>query len=241
MTAGDVVAVALAAVFAWAGAAKLVNRPTTARSFRALGLPAVTALTTVVPVTELVLAAGLVLVPGVAAPLALAVLTGFTVHLVRARRAGVAVGCGCFGTSRRGPVSGRDLVRNAVLAAAAVAVAVDHGRAVAAAVLAAGGLAVALAVRPAWSTRVGRPAPPVPGLDYGASGRTVLAFVVASGCDRCDGARAAVAALGPGVQTRVIEDDPALFAAFGVRLPPVVVTVDRDGTIVDDGLAVGSG
>ena len=240
MSAGDVLAIALAAVFAWAGAAKAVDRTTTARSFRALGLPAVTALTTVVPVTELVLAAGLVLVPGVAAPLALAVLVGFTVHLVRARRAGVTVGCGCFGTARRGPVSGRDLVRNAVLGAAALAVAVDHGTVYVAALMAVGGLAGALTVRPGWSTRVGQSAPAVPGLDYGAAGRTVLAFV-ASGCERCDAARAAVDALGPAVQTRVIEDDPALFAAFGVHTPPVVLTVDREGTVVDDGLAVGPG
>jgi uncharacterized membrane protein YphA (DoxX/SURF4 family) len=239
MSAGDVVAIALAAVFAWAGAAKAVDRRTTARSFRALGLPAVTALTTVVPVTELVLAAGLVLVPGLAAPLALGVLVGFTALLARARRAGVTVGCGCFGTARRGPVSSRDLVRNVVLAAAALVVAVDHGTAWAAVPMAVGGLAGALAVRPAWSTRVGRPAPPVPGLDYGAAGRTVLAFV-AAGCERCDAARAAVAALGPGVQTRVVEDDPALFAAFDVRTPPVLLTVDREGVIVDDGLAVGS-
>jgi uncharacterized membrane protein YphA (DoxX/SURF4 family) len=236
VSVADVLALALAAVFAWAGAAKAVDRKTTARSFRALGLPAVTALTTVVPATELLLAVGLVLVPGVAAPVALGVLTGFTVLLVRARRAGVAVGCGCFGTARRGPVSGRDLLRNVVLGAAAVAVAVDHGTAHVAALLAAGGCIGALAVRPAWSTRVGRPAPPVPGLDYGAAGRTVLAFV-AAGCERCDAARAAVSALGPGVQARLIEDDPALFAAFDVRTPPVVLTVDRDGVVVDDGRA----
>ena len=240
MSTGDVLGIALALVFAWAGAAKLVDRRTTARSFRALGLPAVTALTTVVPVTELVLAIGLVVVPGIAAPFAVALLAAFTVHLVRARRAGVTVGCGCFGTARRGPASGRDLVRNGVLAAAALVVSIDQGSAYAASFIAIGGFAGALAVRPTWSTRAGRPAPPVPGLDYGAAGRTVLAFV-AAGCDRCDAARAAVGALGPTIQTRVIEDDPALFAAFGVHTPPVVLTVDREGTVVDDGLAVGPG
>jgi uncharacterized membrane protein YphA (DoxX/SURF4 family) len=232
MSAADALALALAAVFAWAGAAKAVDRRTTARTFRALGLPAVTALTTVVPATELLLAAGLVLVPGAAAPVALAVLAGFTVLLFRARRAGVAVGCGCFGTARRGPVSGRDLVRNGVLGLVAVVVAVDQGTAAAGALLAGGGCVVALALRPASSTRLGRPAPSVPGLDYGAASRTVLAFV-ARGCERCDAARAAVGALGPGVQARVIEDDPALFAAFDVRTAPVVLTVDREGVVVD--------
>ena len=82
---------------------------------------------------------------------------------------------------------------------------------------------------------MGRPAPPVPGLDYAAAERTVLAFV-APGCERCQAARTAVTALGPAVQSRVVEDDPGLFAAFGVRTPPVVLTVDRSGTVVDDGV-----
>ena len=234
MTAGDVVALVLAGVFAWAGAAKVVDRRATARSFRALGLPGTTVLTTGVPVAELALAAGLVLVPGVAAPLAVGLLAAFSVVLGRALRDGVAVGCGCFGTARRGPVSSRDLVRNAVLAALGLAVAADRGTVVAALALALAGGLLGLVVRPRRPTRVGRPAPPVPGLDYAAAERTVLAFV-APGCERCKAARAAVTALGPAVQTRVVEDDPALFAAFDVRTPPVVLAIDRSGTVVDDG------
>jgi glutaredoxin len=80
---------------------------------------------------------------------------------------------------------------------------------------------------------VGRPAPPVPGIDYAAADRTVLAFV-APGCDRCEAARAAVSALGPTVQSRIVEGDPDLFAAFDVRTPPVVLIVDRSGTVVED-------
>jgi hypothetical protein len=63
----------------------------------------------------------------------------------------------------------------------------------------------------------------------------VLAFV-APGCERCAAARTAVTALGPGVQSRIVEDEPDLFAAFGVRVPPVVLTVDRSGTVVDEGV-----
>jgi uncharacterized membrane protein YphA (DoxX/SURF4 family) len=235
VSVADGLGIALAAVFAWAGAAKVVDRRTTARSFRALGLPGVALLTTGVPVAELVLAAGLVLAPAAAAPVALGLLSAFTVVLGRALHDGVAVGCGCFGTARRGPVSGRDLVRNGVLAALALPVAVAGGTWPAALAAAVAGAGVGVAIRPRRPGRVGRPAPPVPGLDYGAAERTVLAFV-APGCERCDAARAGVSALGPAVQSRVIEADPDLFAAFRVRVPPVVLTVDRSGTVVDDGI-----
>jgi hypothetical protein len=107
-------------VFGWAGLAKFQARDQTARTFRAFGLAAPEALAVGVPVTELVLAAGLVVVPGWAALGALAVLAGFTTVLVRAMRAGVDVGCGCFGTAKREPVSFVELIRNALLATAAV-------------------------------------------------------------------------------------------------------------------------
>jgi uncharacterized membrane protein YphA (DoxX/SURF4 family) len=233
VTVADVLSVPLAAVFAWAGAAKAVDRRATARSFRALGLPGDALLTTGVPVVELVLAAGLVLVPAAAAPLAFGLLVAFSVVLGRALREGVPVGCGCFGTARRGPVSARDLLRNAVLAAVALVVAVAGGTGVAAVAAGVVGALVGLVVRARPPTRVGRAAPAVPGIDYAAADRTVLAFV-ATGCERCEAARAAVSALGPSVHSRVIEDDPDLFAAFDVRTPPVVLTVDRSGTVVED-------
>jgi uncharacterized membrane protein YphA (DoxX/SURF4 family) len=235
MSAGDAPGIVLAAVFAWAGAAKAVDRRATARSFRALGLPGEVVLTTGVPVAELLLAAGLVLAPAAAAPVALGLLTAFTVVLGRALRDGVAVGCGCFGTARRGAVSGRDLARNGVLAALALVVAVTGGTEAAAVVAVVVGALAGLAVRPRRRSRVGRRAPPVPGIDYGAVERTVLAFV-APGCERCEAARAAVTALGPAVQSRVIDADADLFAAFGVGVPPVVLTIDRTGTVVDDGV-----
>ena len=53
--------------------------------------------------------------------LALAVLAAFSTILVRAMRAGVDVGCGCFGTAKRAPVSFVELVRNGLLAGLAVA------------------------------------------------------------------------------------------------------------------------
>jgi len=120
---GYAAALLLAAVFGWAGLAKFRTRDQTARTFRAFGLAAPDALAVGVPVTELVLAVGLVVVPGWAALGALAVLAGFTTVLVRAMRAGVDVGCGCFGTAKREPVSFVELIRNGLLATAAVAAA----------------------------------------------------------------------------------------------------------------------
>jgi uncharacterized membrane protein YphA (DoxX/SURF4 family) len=112
---------ALAAVFGWAAVAKLRDRTATARSFAAFGLPAPDALAVVVPTLELALAATLLVSPALGATLALAALAGFTTQLLLARRRGVDAGCGCFGGAR--PAAPNvELARNAVLAAAAVAV-----------------------------------------------------------------------------------------------------------------------
>jgi hypothetical protein len=116
-----VLAVALAAVFAWAAVAKLRRRPATVSSFAAFGLPAPASLAVAVPATELVVAALLVVRPVLGATLALAALAGFSTQLVLARRRGIDAGCGCFGGVRpAGP--NVDLARNAVLAAAALAI-----------------------------------------------------------------------------------------------------------------------
>jgi len=116
---GYLAALVLAAVFGWAGVAKLGARDRTARTFRALRLPAPGGLAVAVPAVELGLAVALVVVPGWAAAGALALLAAFTVFLARAVRSGVDVGCGCFGSAGNDPVSGVELVRNALLALAA--------------------------------------------------------------------------------------------------------------------------
>lgn len=113
-------ALVLAVVFGWAGISKLGARPRTARTFRALGLPAAGALAVAVPAVELALAVGLVVAPGWAAAGALALLAAFSVFLARAVHAGVEVGCGCFGSSGDDPVSFVELVRNGLLGVAAV-------------------------------------------------------------------------------------------------------------------------
>jgi hypothetical protein len=150
---GYLAALILAVLFAWAGVAKLGARRRTARTFATLGLPAPAALALAVPVVELALAAGLVLAPGWAAAGALALLAAFSVFLTRAVRAGVDVGCGCFGSAGSEPVSFVELVRNGLLGiAAAVALAAPRPVApslaailVAGAALAIAGLVLALA------------------------------------------------------------------------------------------------
>ena len=117
-------AVGVAAVFAWAGAAKAVAPLRTRRTFAALGLPPV--LATIVPVAELGLAVGLVLSPGATAWPALVLLVAFTALLARVVVRGEAIACGCFGSARPEPVSFVDLLRNALLVGVAAAVAIGR-------------------------------------------------------------------------------------------------------------------
>jgi hypothetical protein len=122
---GYAAALVLSALFAWAGAAKLVDPTGTARTFATLGLPASHAAARVVPVAELVLAVALVVVPPVGAVVALVALAAFSAVLARALRRGVDVGCGCFGSAGHRPVSGVELLRNGLMAVAAAVVLVD--------------------------------------------------------------------------------------------------------------------
>ncbi len=108
-------AVALAAVFAWAARAKSRDLPATARTFRALGLARPYLVARGVIGAEAGTALLLLVVPGVGAAAALVALTAFSALLADRLARGITVPCGCFGSSGAGPVSGRDLVRNAVL------------------------------------------------------------------------------------------------------------------------------
>ncbi|MDQ4132998.1 MAG: hypothetical protein M3179_07265 [Actinomycetota bacterium] len=118
---GLVCAWVLAALFVWAGAAKLARPRLTAVGFRSLGVPAPDALARIVPATELLLAVLLVATPPIGGLTALVLLAGFSVMLARALRAGVTTGCACFGTTPSRPMSRRDLLRNAAFAVLAVA------------------------------------------------------------------------------------------------------------------------
>lgn len=116
---GMAAAVVLAAVFAWAGAAKLGHPTGTADGFADLGLPWPHALARAVPVAELLLAVALLAAPRLGAIAALGLLAGFSTILVRALRRGVPVRCACFGRAGGSPLSPVDLLRNALLAAGA--------------------------------------------------------------------------------------------------------------------------
>ena len=118
---GYCAAVAVACVLAWAGVAKWSRPRGTAASFEALGLPGASVLARAVPVSELCVAAALVVAPRLGAVAAVALLAAFTAVLVRAVRRGSGVGCACFGSSSARPVSAVELVRNAGLLGLAAA------------------------------------------------------------------------------------------------------------------------
>jgi hypothetical protein len=118
---GQALAILLASAFALAAAAKLRDRAATGESFRGLRLPVAAALVWLVPVFEMALSVGLIVAPRAAAWMALLLIAAFTIVVVRAVAGGVQVPCACFGAlSDTRPVSAREVVRNAMLAAGAV-------------------------------------------------------------------------------------------------------------------------
>jgi len=118
---GYACAVVLAAVFVRAGVAKAIRSAGTVTAFVALGGPGAPVMGRALPGVEIALAVTLLSFPRVGGVAALVTLAAFSAFLARAVRAGVTVGCNCFGQTRAEPVSGRDLVRNAMLAVLATA------------------------------------------------------------------------------------------------------------------------
>lgn len=126
----------LATVFAVSGAAKLRDRTGTLEAVAAFGVPArlVPAVAAALPPAELVVAASLV--PHATAPAgslaALTLLVAFSAAVGLALAQGRRPRCSCFGSIGSSDVSGRTLVRNGVLAVAAVAGVIGPGSVVAA-------------------------------------------------------------------------------------------------------------
>jgi hypothetical protein len=116
---GYALALGLAVVFAWAGLAKLRAPRRTVRAFRTLGVSP--RLARVVPLVELALAVALVVQPTTALAAA-ALVAVFTIVLARAAP---GVACACFGSASTEPVSWVQLLRNGMLAAVAITVAVS--------------------------------------------------------------------------------------------------------------------
>ena len=113
--------------FGAAAVAKWRDRPTTARAFRDLGLPAPKRWVGPVAAGEVVLALLLVVRPAIGGIAAVVVLIAFSLVLAAAIRRGEQVVCGCFGAANDRPVSVVDLVRNAALVALAVLAAAGSG------------------------------------------------------------------------------------------------------------------
>ncbi|MBW3643176.1 MAG: thioredoxin family protein [Actinobacteria bacterium] len=251
-------ALALALVMGIAGGTKLRRRQRTGRTFLSQGLAWPRALATAVPVTELVLAAGLVVAPGWAGVATLAVLAGFTTFLVRALRRGDPLGCGCFGAARPEPVGGVEVARNAVLLAVSASVAVVAPDPVVPGVIplvvvvaGAGATAVALAAarrRVVTSAGAvgqgppsGSPAPALPGGGLDPRTTTLVAFV-APNCSGCDELRASLERLERtevAVVTVDLDDDAssAVFRSYNVRSAPFLVVVDGGGRVRSSGRA----
>lgn len=111
----SILAVALAAVLAAAAVAKLRAPARTAADFTALGLPLPRLLARLVPLVELAVALGLVLVPGWGAVAAFGLLALFTALLISLVRSGQSIACSCFGAVSDEPVSWVEVTRNGVL------------------------------------------------------------------------------------------------------------------------------
>ena len=135
-------------------------------ALEALGAPAPLrrALLLGVPMLEAAVAIGLLWAPAerLAAAVALALLAVFTGVLGGALTHGRRPACGCFGSQGGRPIGSRDVARNAVLAALAVAVLAPGVSEVSAMVVLVAGSAVAIEGRraPAWAVHAGSPGRP---------------------------------------------------------------------------------
>ena len=111
-------AAAVGAAFAWAGANKITDMRSWHAAARAQSLPRPVA--TAVPVVEVLLGSALVVTTPTVATLGAAtvLLVVFTAFLVVQVGTGSTVPCACFGVRAARPPSGRDVARNIVMIAA---------------------------------------------------------------------------------------------------------------------------
>jgi uncharacterized membrane protein YphA (DoxX/SURF4 family)/peroxiredoxin len=116
----------LAAVFATAGIAKLLDLPGSRKAVAEFGVPAGIAnpIGTALPIAEIATAAALLFNPSArwGALAALALLLTFVAGIANAMRRGKAPDCNCFGQVHSAPAGRGTLIRNAVLAAVALVV-----------------------------------------------------------------------------------------------------------------------
>lgn len=112
-------ALLLAGVFAWAALAKVGAPGATALGLRRLGLPVPRVLAAILPAAEAGLAVLLVLSPRAGGLTALLLLAVFAVVLAAGARRGSG-GCACFGGAGADTPASTALLRNGLLAVAAV-------------------------------------------------------------------------------------------------------------------------
>jgi hypothetical protein len=119
----------LAAVFAWAGLAK-VRRPSSMHAtLRAVGLPRglIRIAATALPAAELVVAGALLTRPFVGGVAAAALLLAFTAAVARVHRSGRRITCGCFGSADDQPVGAHLYLRNGWLMICALTIMTASG------------------------------------------------------------------------------------------------------------------
>ena len=117
---GFAAALLLAAVFAWAAVAKLVDRDQVIADFGDMQLPMPALMLALVVGSELATAALLVTKPVAGAVMALLLLVAFSAMLISIVQSGRQVRCGCFGANHREPVSMLEVLRNVGLGAIAL-------------------------------------------------------------------------------------------------------------------------
>ncbi len=111
---GDSSAFLLGIYFFVAGVSKLRSLDDTAASFKAFGLAQPSRLARLVSIVELITALGLFAAPRFVSLVAVALLAAFTTVLLRGLKAGITIGCNCFGSVGKHRVSVLDIVRNAL-------------------------------------------------------------------------------------------------------------------------------
>lgn len=116
--AARLVAAAVGAVLAFAGASKATGFVAWRENVRGHGLPGVVAI--VVPAAELVLGSCLVVLPlsGPVIGASVLLLAGFGVYLAMLVARGSPTGCACFGSRSSAPPRWADVGRNALMVAA---------------------------------------------------------------------------------------------------------------------------
>ena len=241
---------ALAAVFALAAGAKVLDPAGTRRALGEFGVRAGAArvLAWVVPAVEGLAAAGLLINPtaSVAAGLAAALMLAFSVAIGRILRGGRRPDCNCFGQLQSTPIGWRVLARNALVGLAAIFVAsTGPGDPIPPWLIAVALAAIAaslarIARRPRNVPRVGESAPPMVGLDRALKDGLPTAVVfVSPDCGPCTVLLPELARWRSAMDGRLtLLTVDAGASEFGVTATPSALIVAPDGRIAS-GTATG--